>query len=153
MLFAPLLFIIGTSNVLGSLYLTPAGYRRRSNRAILTGAVVNLVLNLVLIPRFGGYGAVGASVAAELTIAALYLRYSHAFVSAWRLLRVAGRYGLYGAVVFVVVWPLAQEMPPTLLAVLAQVAVGMVVYGVLLTLFHDPVLQVWKELRRGGDGG
>ena len=66
-LFSPLLFFIGTSNVLGSLYLTPAGYRRLSNRAILTGAGVNLALNLVLIPRFGGYGAVTASVAAGLS--------------------------------------------------------------------------------------
>lgn len=151
-LFAPLLFIIGTSNVLGSLYLTPGGYRRLSNRAILTGAGVNLVLNLLLIPRFGGYGAVAASVAAELVISALYLRFTHRFLSAFRLLRVAGRYALYGAAVFAVAWGVARPMPPTFLAVLAQAAVGITVYGVLLTLFRDPVWDVWRNLRKGGDG-
>ncbi len=151
-LFAPLLFIIGTSNVLGSLYLTPGGYRRLSNRAILTGAGVNLVLNLLLIPRFGGYGAVVASVAAELTISALYLRFTHRFLSAWRLLRVAGRYALYGVAVYAVAWGMARFMPPTLPAVLAQAAVGAVTYGVLLTLFCDPVWEVWRNLRKGGDG-
>ena len=151
-LFAPLLFLIGTSNVLGSLYLTPGGYRRLSNRAILMGAGVNLLLNLLLIPRFGGYGAVAASVAAELAITALYLWFTHSFVSAWRLLRVAGRYALYGVAVFAVAWTVGQGMPPTFLTVLAQAAVGVVTYAVLLTLCRDPVWAVWRNLRKGGDG-
>lgn len=151
-LFAPLLFIIGTSNVLGSLYLTPGGYRRQSNRAIIAGAGVNLLLNLLCIPRFGGYGAVAASVAAELVITALYLRFTHPFVSAWRLVRVAGRYALYGGAVFAVAWGVGQGMPPTFLTVLAQAAVGVVTYAVLLTLGHDPVWAVWRNLRKGGDG-
>lgn len=152
-LFAPLLFIIGTSNVLGSLYLTPGGYRRLSNRAILAGAGVNVLLNLLLIPRFGGYGAVAASVVAELTVSALYLRFTHPFLSAWSLLRVAGRYGLYGVAVFAAAWGVGWGMPPTFLAVLAQTAVGVVVYGALLALFRDPVWHVWKNLRKGGDDG
>ena len=152
-LFAPLLFIIGTSNVLGSLYLTPGGYRRLSNRAIIAGAGVNLVLNLLLIPRFGGYGAVIASVAAEAAISALYLWFTHHFLSAWSLLRVAGRYILYGAAVFAVAWAVGKGMPPTIWTVLAQTAVGAVVYGVLLRLLRDPVWDVWRDLRKGGDGG
>ena len=152
-LFAPLLFIIGTSNVLGSLYLTPGGYRRLSNRAIIAGAGVNLVLNLLLIPRFGGYGAVIASVAAETAISALYLWFTHRFLSAWSLLRVAGRYVLYGAAVFAVAWAVGKGMPPTMWTVLAQTAVGAVVYGVLLRLLRDPVWDVWRDLRKGGDGG
>ena len=151
-LFAPLLFIIGTSNVLGSLYLTPGGYRRLSNRAILTGAGVNLVLNLLLIPRLGGYGAVVASVAAETAVSTLYLRFTHRFLSAWRLLRVAGRYAVYGVVVFVVAWCVGQGMPPGFLTVVAQAAVGAVTYGTLLTLLHDPVWDVWRNLCKGGDG-
>lgn len=152
-LFAPLLFIIGTSNVLGSLYLTPGGYRRLSNRAILTGAGVNLVLNLLFIPRFGGYGAVIASVAAEIAISALYLWFTHRFLSAWSLLQVAGRYAVYGVAVFAVAWAVGKGMPPTIWTVLAQTAVGAVVYGVLLCLFRDPVWDVWRNLRKGGDGG
>ncbi len=151
-LFAPLLFIIGTGNVLGSLYLTPGGYRRLSNRAIIAGAVVNLALNLLLIPRFGGYGAVAASVAAETVISALYLRFTHPFLSAWRLLWVAGRYALYGVVVFTVAWGVARGMPSAFSTVLVQTAAGIAVYAVLLAVFRDPVWDVWKNLRGGGDG-
>lgn len=148
MWFAPLLFVIGTSNVLGSLYLTPGGYRRLSNRAILTGAAVNLLLNLVLIPRFGGYGAVAASVAAEAVISALYLRFAHSFLSAWRLLRVAGRYALYGVAVYVFAWVAVQRF-----SLWIGVFVGVAVYVGLLFLFRDPVWAVWRRLRKGSDGG
>ena len=150
-LFAPLLFIIGTSNVLGSLYLTPAGYRRRSNRAILTGAAVNLVLNIVLIPCFGGVGAVVASLAAETAIAALYLWFSHSFAAAGQLLRIACRYAVYALVMVVPVWGLSRRMPPSWSALLIQIAVGVAVYGGLLLLCRDPVWQVWRTLRKGGD--
>lgn len=150
-LFSPLLFLIGTGNVLGGLYLTPGGYRRRSNRAIFTGAAVNVVLNLLLIPRFGGYGAVAASVAAETAITALYLYFTHPFLSAWRLLRVAGRYALYGVTVFAAARIPTWWMPPTFATVLVQTAVGVLVYGALLIGLRDPIRDVWKRLRRGGD--
>lgn len=145
-LFSPLLFLIGTSNVLGSLYLTPAGYRGLSNRAIVMGAAVNLALNLVFIPRFGGYGAVAASVAAEGVIAGLYLRFTHPFLSAWRLLRVAGRYALYGVAVFAAAYAATRRW-----SLWAGIAVGIGFYAALLILLRDPVWQVWRKLR-GGDG-
>lgn len=152
-LFAPLLFIIGTSNVLGSLYLTPGGYRRRSNRAILAGAAVNLVFNAVLIPRFGGIGAVVGSLAAESVITALYLWFSRSFVAVGALMRTAVRYSVYAAVTFLPVYALARRTAPSWTALLGQAAVGIGVYGGLLLLCRDPVWQVWRRWRREGDGG
>ena len=99
-MFAPLLFTIGTSNVLGNLYLTPSGRRALSNRAIIAGAVVNFLLNLALIPFIGAYGAVIASVAAESCIAVLYLRYSSRFIRVPGILGLALRYAALSAVMF-----------------------------------------------------
>ena len=140
-MFAPLLMIIGTSNLLGSLYLTPSGQRARSNRAIIVGAATNLLLNLVLIPFFDAYGAVVASVAAELVITALYLYYSHRFISVWRILRIAFPYALYTGAMAIPVVLVGKAMPMTMgtATVLLQVAVGMVTYAALLILFRDPV--------------
>lgn len=146
--FAPLLFVVGISNVLGSLYLTPAGYRRRSNYAIVTGAVVNLLLNVALIPRYGGGGAVLASLAAESVISVLYVWFSHSFVAVGRLLRIAARYAAYGVGVFLPTYALAQRMPPSWWGLLAQAAVGVAVYLSLLLVFRDPLWQVWRRLRK-----
>ncbi len=146
MMFAPLLFIIGTSNVLGSLYLTPSGQRRLSNRAIIIGSVTNLLLNLFLIPRFGAYGAVVASVAAELVISTLYLCFSHRFISAWQLLAMAGRYAGYAAVMFVPIYWMGQVMEVEAYTILCQIAVGVVIYAGLLIVFKDPAYLAAKAM-------
>lgn len=149
MMFAPLLFVIGTSNVLGTLYLTPSGQRGRSNRAIITGAVTNLVLNVLLIPEYGAYGAVIASVTAEMVISCLYLRFSHNFISAWQLLGMAARYGAYAAIMFVPTYWLGEALGKGLsveaYVILCQIALGAVIYGGLLILFRDPAWLTCKE--------
>ena len=149
MLFAPLLFIIGTSNVLGSLYLTPSGQRGRSNRAIIAGAATNLALNMLLIPRYGAYGAVVASVSAELVISALYLRFSHEFISAWQLLGMAARYAAYSVAMFIPInWlgeTLGRGMEVEAYVILCQIALGVAIYGGLLALFRDPAWLAFKE--------
>ena len=146
MMFAPLLFIIGTSNVLGSLYLTPSGQRALSNRAIIAGSATNLVLNALLIPRFGAYGAVVASVTAELVISALYLWFSHRFISAWQLLGMAARYAAYAAVMFLPIYWMGQVMEVEAYTILCQIAVGAVVYVGLLVVFKDPAYLAAKEM-------
>ena len=70
---APLVIIIGISNCFGSLYFTPSGQRARSNKAIVTGAVVNLCLNLIMIKLWKARGAASASLLAESTITFMYL--------------------------------------------------------------------------------
>ena len=73
-LMCPLIIIIGISNCLGSLYYTPSGKRAQSARYIIAGAIANLVLSLLLIPKMGMYGAVIGSTTAEVLITCLYVR-------------------------------------------------------------------------------
>ena len=144
-LFSPLLFIIGTSNVLGSLLLTPGGKRGRSNRAILTGAVINLLLNLILIPLFGVYGAVIASLCAETVISVLYLRFSCRFVSVYRILYTGLRYLVLAVVMFVPTYLLGRGMEAGVGTTLLQILTGVVVYSLCLILTNDPA---WRTMRK-----
>ncbi len=137
-LFAPLLFVIGTSHVLGTLYLTPSGQRSRSNRALIAGAVLNVVLNLLLIPSLKAYGAVIASVAAEVVIAGLYLRYTRDYMSLRPFMRMALRYLLLAAGMFLPTYFLGRILPPVFSTTLLQGVVGVVTYGLLLIISRDP---------------
>ena len=147
-MFAPLLFIIGISNVLGTLYLTPSGQRARSNRAIVAGAVCNFLLNLILIPTLKVYGAVIASLAAELLITVLYLSYSARFISSTKVLGMGLRYLLLSAAMFIPTYYIGQVRYPSPKTTLLQVAVGVVTYTLLLILVRDPAwLDVEKALK------
>ncbi len=154
MMFSPLLFCIGISNVLGSLYLTPSGQRARSNRAIIAGACTNFLLNLILIPSLGVHGAVIASVAAELLIAILYLSYSSRFIAVSKVIGMGLRYFLLSVAMFLPTYGLGRLLPATAWANLLQVVAGGTVYLVLLILIRDPAWQDVKKflLKKLGKG-
>ena len=53
MVMAPIVLIIAISNILGLQYLIPSGQIKKSNRAIIIGAITNLIMNITLIPSLG----------------------------------------------------------------------------------------------------
>lgn len=63
-LMSPLVIIIGISNCIGSQYYTPSGNRAQSSRYLIYGSIINLIMNLILIPRYEAQGAIIASVVA-----------------------------------------------------------------------------------------
>ncbi len=152
---SPIVVIIGVSNCLGSQYYTPSGKRAQSARFIIVGACVNLALNLLLIPRFWGYGAIAASLIAEMTITILYITFArqsfHPIVfvrDGWRKLLSAGL--MYGAV---------RAIDPffhsNFAALAAEVCVGGAVYIIVLFILRDHFMTgfcmdtVRRVLKRG----
>lgn len=57
-------FISG-SNVLGMQYMLPSGLDRAYTRSVWTGAIVNIIVCLLLIPKIGAMGAAVATILAE----------------------------------------------------------------------------------------
>lgn len=84
---SPLILIIGISNCLGSQYYTPAGLRAKSSKYIIIGSIVNLVMNLFLIPYYRAIGAVIGSIVAESTISVLYFKNCNGFLSILQVLK------------------------------------------------------------------
>ena len=60
---APIIIFIGFSGLLGMQVLYPLGYEKLVIRATLLGAILNITLNLLLIPRYSQYGAAVATFA------------------------------------------------------------------------------------------
>ena len=145
MLFAPIVVVIGISNVIGTLYLTPSGQRSRSNKAIVSGAVCNVVLNLLLIPYFGAYGAVISSISAELVISVIYCYFLREYMSIRILAKTAVRYILLAAVMFVPSYLVGKLLEPTFITTIIQVGVGVVVYVVALLITRDPMIGLVKN--------
>ena len=149
---SPIVIIIGISNCLGSQYYTPAGKRRQSARFIIIGALINLCLNLVLIPRFWGYGAIAASIAAELVITVLYIRYSEGYLPV-RILWTEGWKKLASGVAMLAVIRLIDTaVKNNAAALVLEVAGGFAVYCLVLVLLHDSFISdivFGKILHRG----
>lgn len=136
-LLAPLVFIIGLSNVFGLQYLVPCKKDKRFTAAILSGAVTNLALNIPLIYFYKATGAVLASVISEavVTLVMLFfvkreLSFREIFAPLWKPLFSAG-------LMLIVCTPIAKSLSPSILHTALLVGAGVLVYGLSILLLRD----------------
>lgn len=137
-LMAPLVLIIGVSNCLGSQYYTPSGQRSKSAKIIVIGSLVNLMLNLVMIPFLGATGATLASIIAELVISICYVVLSKGYMTATILLRNGWKKLIAGVIMCAVVIFVGSLFRTGSIPGLAlQILCGVAVYGILLLIMKD----------------
>lgn len=136
-LMSPIVIIIGISNCLGSQYYTPAGYRKLSAKYIIIGAVVNLLLNLLLIPKYWGYGAITASLIAESVITILYMKNCNGYLRVETIIKDSWKKIIAGLVMLIVIRAFDGIISSDILALLVEIAVGFTVYCAVIVLLRD----------------
>ena len=136
-LLSPIILIIGVSNCLGSQYYTPAGLRKKSAQYIVVGAIVNLILNILLIPNFGAKGAVIGSLLAEGTITVLYLYNCNGYVRVGQLLRNGWKKCLAAVVMFSVIKVVGMNVSNYTAQIITSVVMGAIVYIATLMIMRD----------------
>ena len=134
---SPIVVIIGVSNCLGSQYYTPAGKRAQSARFIIIGSVVNLFLNLLLIPRYWGYGAIAASIAAELTITVLYIAFSGESFHPVVLVRDGWKKFFAAVLMFAVIRLIDPVFSRNFIALFCEICLGGAVYIAVQFILRD----------------
>ncbi len=72
----PVLLFSGLSNITGNQILIPSGKDSSFMKAVVSGAIFDFVLNLVLIPKYGCIGAAMATVCAEFIQMSIQLYYT-----------------------------------------------------------------------------
>lgn len=65
---APIIVIVGISNVIGVQYLLPVGRQKEYTISVIIGTGVNFCMNSILIPHFLSIGAAIASIMAEISV-------------------------------------------------------------------------------------
>lgn len=144
---APLIVIIGISNCLGSQYYTPAGLRKQSAMYIIIGSCVNLIMNLILIPKSGSIGAVIGSIIAELTISVLYLLKCRGYLTVKQLWVSSYKRIISGAIMLVIVRLIGKYIGDADIRTLfIQVVVGVIAYFALLFIMKDKMLKEFIKM-------
>ena len=143
---SPLVVIIGVGCVFGRHYMVPARRMKEFTATVVLGMTVNMLLNVLLIPRFGAMGAVAATLVAELTVSASqYLLVRKLFPPR---IFLAGMKNMLAALAMGAgVWCLAFFLPSTIWATALEVGAGVVLYFGALLLLRDEFLV--ENLQRG----
>ncbi len=146
----PLVLIVGLSDCMGSLILTPGGQRAKSGKVIVAGAGINACLNLAFIPFFGAAGAALASMVAEVFITAMYLWLCRSYVRPAMLVRYGWKRLIAALIMLASVIFLGKFLRTGPVATALQIVAGAAVYFAALLALRDRLLlnQGLRMLKR-----
>ena len=138
-LYSILIVFVSMSYILGIQFLISIGKQNVYTIAVSASAAVNLLMNLVLIPRYLSTGATIATVSAECIGAAAMTVYCcrKGLLSPRDIFGDTERYWAAGIAMFAAVLLLTRQLETGVLPLLAEIAAGILVYAGMLLVLRD----------------
>ena len=140
----PIIVFKGWAGALRTQYIIPKKKDKVFLISLTSGAVVNLIINYLLIPRYQGVGAVIGTIIAELSVAFIQFFMLRHEIELKRYLTNGLSFCAIGAVMYCVVRLLSGISPSALVTMAAQVLCGALVYVVIACIYmiatKQPVL-------------
>ena len=137
MVISPVVLLIGLSNVMSNQYLLPTKQVKFYTIAVVSGACVNFVCNLIAIPKWGAIGASVATLLAETAVTAIEFWFVRKSFHVGTIFRYAIKNLLAGLVMLGVIFGFSYILPAKIWATVFEIAAGAAVYFVLLYLLKD----------------
>lgn len=132
--------LIAWSTVLGSQYLVTTGRERQFTVSVTIGAILNVMLNLILIPTMGTMGAVFATVSAELIITLIDVYFVAQFSEVRLMFAQKWKYLVAGLLTFGVVRYLNGLLAGSFVMLISQAVIGTILYLILCILLRAPFI-------------
>ncbi|MBU7468908.1 polysaccharide biosynthesis C-terminal domain-containing protein, partial [Lactiplantibacillus plantarum] len=147
MIEAPVIILIGMSNVLGQQFLLPTKQTKTYTISVTIGALVNIACNIPLIWFWGVAGAMCATLISEVCVTGYQLVVTRHTLATRQLFTASLKYVLAGVIMFVVIYALNINMTASYLNLALQIGIGALIYIGLLFLLQPPVLTNAAKLR------
>lgn len=147
MIEAPVIILIGLSNVIGQQYLLPTKQTRTYTVSVVLGAVTNIVINIPLILKYGVYGAMIATLLSELTVTSYQLIKVRTALKLSKLFANVGKYMFAAVIMFMPVYVLNICMKISAISLFFQIIIGLLIYIGMICILQPSILQRIKKLR------
>lgn len=142
-LFSTLLIIIGLNNVTGVQFLIPTKKQNIFTRTVIYGAVINLILNIILIPKYFAIGAAIGSIVAELAITIIQFIYIYR-LKEFKIINIfcgLPHYLISGCIMFIIISLIDHYLAYNLHSLLIIIIVGMFSYFFVLLFIGDELVM------------
>lgn len=131
-----IILFVGLSNVTGLQFLVPTGHEKAFTVSIIIGAATNVVLNIILISRYGTYGACISSVIAESIVLTIQLFFAKKELDFKNLFQGVWKY-ILASIVMGFLLKVIPFIGSDFIIMISQILVGMCLYLVILFLFKE----------------
>ena len=139
---APIVLIIGLSNVLGLQILFPAGKVDIVIKATAMGALSNVILNVFMIPLYKHNGAAISTLCAETIVTVSMIIMTREFFSFKKVFHPLLNYLIASIIMFVTLLTIPRIASDDISNLFFNFLVGVTIYLSLLWLLKDPFLGI-----------
>ena len=136
-IFSFIVVAIGLNNIVGMQCLTANGKQKQYNIGVIIGAIINFLMNLLLIPKFYSVGAAIASVLAEFSILLCFCWFSSGVIDYPKIYLRSWKYYVSGIVMLCVELLINSVLLPNVLSIAESIFIGCLVYFGLLIALRD----------------
>ena len=149
-----IILLIGLSNVTGTQYLLPIKRQREFTISVICGAIINFILNLCLIWKYGAIGASIGTVVAELAVTFAQMYYVRKDFKLKEIFKLSKNYLISSIIMFIVCLVVGKFIDNNLMATVIQVVVGGITYGICLLILKDKfIFEILNKVKNKIKGG
>lgn len=137
---APIIIFISISNVTGTQFLLPTKRQREYTASVILGSIVNIILNIYLIPKYLSIGAAFATLIAECSVTIIQIFFVKNDFKLKPICKYAIKYMFISTIMAVAVYGIGMLLESNIVSTMIQGIIGIITYGCLLLLFKDQLI-------------
>ena len=142
---SPIILLIGLSNVTGTQYLLSTKKQKQFTVSVVCGAIINTILNFILINKYDALGAVVATVIAELTVLLVQIFFVRNDFNFKDLIKSLRNYILSSLIMFLICILLGKIIENIKVSIIVQIVIGIAVYAGFLIILKDDFVYVFLK--------
>ena len=135
-----IVLFISLSNVTGTQYLLSTKRQKEFTISVVVGAVINFILNFILINYIKSTGAAIATVVAELAVTVVQLIYVKNDFDLKSIFKMSLKYFVASVIMFAASFPIVFVINDNMICIVIQALIGGVVYLSSLLIMKDQFL-------------
>lgn len=135
------LIVQGIDDVLGMQYLVSVGRQKEYIISLFSGAAVNFICNMILIPKFAAVGAVIASLIGECIIVLVQVIFVKNEINLIEFFKQSKNYIIASAMMMIML-PFVKNFDANIISTIIIGVIGCCIYAISLLILKDEMLQL-----------
>ena len=133
---------VAFANVLRTQYLIPKEKDKVYIKSVFLGAIINLIMNFILIPKFASIGACFGTIAAEISVMVYQTIAIRKELPIKNYMIILYQFFIKAILMFALIYPLNYINISNLLRLLLQVSLGIIFYGIFNMKYVMSIINI-----------
>lgn len=159
---SPAIIFSVIGSVIRSQYLIPYARDKEYTISLIAGAVINFIINLILIPLLGSLGAVIGTLCSEILLMSIQLFYVRKELPLKKYIKNGWIFLIFGIIMYISINIVKQKLDTSLKSLIVLILFGISIYFVLFIIYiiktKNNIVKVMKndilaKIRSGKNSG